>query len=183
MELILLQSVEGLGRPGDQVKVKPGYARNFLLPTGRAVPVSANVLRGLGKLKARAEAEEKALLTSMGELAQKLAGTTVQITARSTEDGHLFGSVTDKDIHHALTLAGWQIPSRAVRLHAHLKEAGVVEVELHLHGNVTAAVKVEVVPVDAEGNRIEVVARAEPEETPEAAAADAAEAPEEADNA
>jgi large subunit ribosomal protein L9 len=182
MELILLQSVEGLGRPGDQVKVKPGYARNFLLPTGRAVEVSANVLRGLSKLKAKADAEEKALLTSMGELAQKITGTTVQITARSTEDGHLFGSVTDKDIHHAFTLAGWQLPARAVRLHAHLKDAGTVDVELHLHGNVIAVVKVEVVPVDGEGNRIEVVARAEPEETPEAEGTGEAEVPEEAGN-
>ncbi len=183
MELILLQSVEGLGRPGDQVKVRAGYGRNYLLPSGRAVAVSADVLRGLSKLKAKADAEEKALLTSMEELAQKLTGASVQITARSTEDGHLFGSVTDKDIHHAFTLAGWQIPARAVRLHAHLKDAGVVDVTLHLHGEVTAAVKVEVVPVDAEGNKIEVVASVERAETPEEPGPGGAEVPDEASNA
>jgi len=182
VELILLQSVEGLGRPGDQVKVRAGYARNYLLPTGKAVPVSADVLRGLAKLKAKAEAEERALVSTMGELAQKITGATVQIRARSTEEGHLFGSVTDKDIHHALTAAGWQLPARAVRLHAHLKEAGTSDVELHLHGEIVATVKVEVVPVDAEGNKITVVAAEPREETPEEEAAGEPEVPAEASN-
>jgi large subunit ribosomal protein L9 len=158
MELILLQSVEGLGHPGDQVKVRDGYARNFLMPKGKAVPVSPDALRGLSKLKKRAEEEEKALLSTMEQLAAKIAGTQVQITARATEEGHLFGSVTERDVHHALTSAGWQLPLRAVRLVAHLKEAGTTDVELHLHGTITTVVKVEVLPVDAEGNRIEVVA-------------------------
>ena len=158
MELILLQSVEGLGHPGDQVKVRDGYARNFLMPRGKAVPVSPDALRGLSKLKKRAEEEEKALLSTMEQLAAKIAGTQVQITARATEEGHLFGSVTERDVHHALTAAGWQLPLRSVRLAAHLKEAGTTDVELHLHGTITAVVKVEVLPVDAEGNRIEVVA-------------------------
>jgi len=183
MELILLQSVEGLGHPGDQVKVRDGYARNFLMPKGKAVPVSPDALRGLSKLKKRAEEEEKALLSTMEQLAAKIAGAQVQITARATEEGHLFGSVTERDVHHALTAAGWQLPLRAVRMAAHLKEAGTTDVELHLHGTITTMVKVEVLPVDAEGNRIEVVAPA-----PSAAAApaepaaegDEAEEPEEA---
>jgi large subunit ribosomal protein L9 len=182
VELILLQSVEGLGRPGDQVKVRAGYARNYLLPTGRAVPVSKDVLRGLAKLKAKAEAEEKALINTMAELGQKIAGVTVQIRARSTEEGHLFGSVTEKDIHHALTVAGWQLPPRAVRLHSHLKEAGTTDVELHLHGEIMAVVKVEVVPVDAEGNKITIVAAEPREETPEEEAAGEPEVPAEASN-
>jgi len=174
MELILLQSVEGLGHPGDQVKVRDGYARNFLMPKGKAVPVSPDALRGLSKLKKRAEEEEKALLSTMEQLAAKIAGTLVQITARATEEGHLFGSVTERDVHHALTAAGWQLPLRAVRMLAHLKEAGTTDVELHLHGTITTLVKVEVLPVDAEGNRIEVVA-------PTHAAAAPAEAPAEED--
>jgi large subunit ribosomal protein L9 len=140
------------------VKVRDGYARNFLLPRGKAVPLSADALRGLSKLKKRADEEEKALLSTMEALAAKIAGAQVQITARSTEEGHLFGSVTDRDVLAALVAAGWQVPSRSVRLPAHLKQAGTTDVELHLHGDITATVKVEVVPVDAEGNRIEVVA-------------------------
>ena len=169
MELILLQSVEGLGHPGDQVKVRDGYARNFLLPHGKAVPVSPNALRGLTKLKKKAEEEEKALLSTMEQLAAKIAGTVVQITARATEEGHLFGSVTERDVHHALTAAGWQLPARAVRLAAHLKEAGTTDVELHLHGAIMTTVKVEVVPVDAEGNTIEVVAPPPSQPAPEVA--------------
>jgi large subunit ribosomal protein L9 len=160
MELILLETVEGLGRPGDQVKVRSGFARNFLLPTGKAVPVSPDVLRNLSKLKAKAEAEERAVASSMQELAQKLEGFQVKIPARATEEGHLFGSVTDKDVSAALAAAGWTLPARAVRMTTHLKDAGPAEVPLHLHGTITATVKVEVIPVDAEGNPIEVVARA-----------------------
>ncbi|HZJ70231.1 MAG TPA: 50S ribosomal protein L9 [Planctomycetota bacterium] len=173
MELILLETVEGLGRPGDQVKVRPGYARNFLLPTHKAVPVSADVLRNLSKLKAKAEAEERAMVSTMEELAKRISGFQVQIPARATEEGHLFGSVTDKDVHAALGAAGWTLPLRAVRLAAHLKDAGIAEVPLHLHGEITATIKVEVLPVDAEGNRITVVAPA-PEPAP-APAADEAE--------
>lgn len=170
MELILLESVEGLGRPGDQVKVRPGYARNFLLPSAKAVPVSADALRSLDKLKAKADAEERAMLSSMEELAASIEGARVQISARATAEGHLFGSVTEKDIHAALTAAGWKVSARAVRMPAHLKEAGVAPVELHLYGTITATVQVEVVPIDAEGNRVEPDWQAA---APDAGAADA----------
>ena len=158
MELILLETVEGLGRPGDQVKVRSGYARNFLLPKRKAVPVSADVLRNLSKLKAKAEAEERAMVSTMEDLAKRISGFQVQIPARATEEGHLFGSVTDKDVHAALGAAGWTLPLRAVRLAMHPKHAGIAEVPLHLHGEITATVKVEVVRVDAEANKITVVA-------------------------
>jgi len=158
MELILLQSVEGLGRPGDQVKVKSGYARNFLLPYRKAVALSADALRGISKLKARADEEERELLTSMDELAKKIAGFSMKISARATEEGHLFGSVTDKDVTVALAAAGWQLPARAVRMLSHIKEAGITEVTLHLHGTITAVVSVDVVPMDGEGNVIDISA-------------------------
>ncbi len=174
MDLILLQSIEGLGRPGDQVKVRDGYARNFLLPRGKAVQLSPDALRGLSKLKKRAEDEERVLLTTMEELARKIEGATVQITARATEEGHLFGSVTERDVHAALTAAGWQVGLRSVRMVAHLKQAGVADIQLHLHGEITATVKVEVVPIDAEGNRIEVVAPPPATEAPAEPVAEAA---------
>jgi len=160
MELILLESVEGLGRPGDQVKVKAGYARNFLLPTAKAVRLSADSLRGIDKLKQKAEAEDRAMLSSMEEMAQKIAGAEVEISARATSEGHLFGSVTDKDVHAAFVAAGWDLPVRAVRLPAHLKESGPADVTLHLYGEITAEVRVVVVPVDAEGVGIELDAEA-----------------------
>lgn len=170
MELILLETVEGLGRPGDQVKVRSGYARNYLLPTRKAVPVSADVLRNLSKLRAKAEAEERAMVSTMEDLARRIAGFKVQIPARATEEGHLFGSVTERDVHAALGTAGWTLPLRAVRLAAHLKDAGLAEVPLHLHGEITATIQVEVVPIDAEGNRIAVVAAPPAAEAPVPAA-------------
>jgi large subunit ribosomal protein L9 len=184
MELILLESVDGLGRPGDQVKVKSGYARNFLLPSRRAVVLSADALRSVDKLKVKADVEEKAMVSSMDELAQKIAGVVVEISARATQEGHLFGSVTDKDVHAAFTAAGWELPVRAVRLVAHIKEAGPAEVTLHLYGEITVDVNVMVVPVDAEGVRIEQEddeeATAGEEASDEAASEDASEDAEEA---
>lgn len=169
MELILIESVEGLGRPGDRVKVRAGHARNYLLPQRKAVPIGAEVLRKLDQLKAKGEAEERALVTSMEELSKRLAGTRVEISARATEEGHLFGSVNEKDIHAVLAAAGWEIPARGVRLATHIKEAGETRVELHLHGQITAEIVVDVIPVDGQGNRIEIV-EAAPQSATEPAA-------------
>jgi len=170
VDLILLESVTGLGRPGDKVRVRPGYASNFLLPQRKASPVNADVMRNLDKLKAKAEEEERAMVGSMTELAGKLAGAEVEIQARATEEGHLFGSVTEKDIQDALEAAGWELPVRCVRLELHVKEAGSSEAVVHLYGTIEATVKVNVVPVDAEGNVIDVVAETSEAAAPEAAA-------------
>ncbi len=175
MKLILLESVDGLGRPGDQVNVKNGYARNYLLPQRLAAVRTEDSLRMLGKLQAKAEAEERALVTSMEVLAEKLKGLEVEVTARATEEGHLFGSVTEKDIHLAIVAAGWDVPQRAVRLTAHLKDAGVHDVPLHLYGEINVIVKVDVVPIDMEGTRIEAMGYDEHAEDADDEAADDAE--------
>jgi len=158
MDVILIESVTGLGRPGDEVAVRPGFANNFLFPQRKAVPVSAEARRAIPRLKVKAEEEERALVASMKELAAKLDGFEVELRARATEEGHLFGSVTDKDVQTALEAAGWaQLPARAVRLEQHLKESGTHEVELHLYADIATTVKVVVVPVDVDGNPIELV--------------------------
>ena len=168
-EVILIESVTGLGRPGDQVRVKSGYARNYLFPHAKAVPVSADVIRNLGKLKERADEEERAMISSMEELRAKLAGTVVEIPARATEEGHLFGSVTDKDIQTVLEGQGWSLPPRSVRLEGHVKEAGDTTVSVHLYGEISADVQVRVIPVDGEGNTIDVNAASESEAEAEVA--------------
>ncbi len=184
MKLILLESVDGLGRPGDQVNVKNGFARNYLLPQRKAVVLTEDSMRMLGKLQAKAEAEERALISSMEELASKIKGLEIAVEARATEEGHLFGSVTEKDIHGAIEAAGWEVALRAVRLPSHLKDCGVHEVTLHLYGEITADIQVEVVPIDMEGNRIEPVVEEEisgaegDEATPAEGAADSATADE-----
>ena len=157
MKLLLLESVEGLGRPGDQVDVKAGFACNFLMPNGKAVRVNSDSLRMLTRLKEKADEEERVMLSSMEELAAKINGFAVEVQARATEEGHLFGSVTEKDVHLALTKAGWEVTQRMVRMELHLKEAGETEVDLHLFGDVRATVKVTVVPIDSDGHQIETL--------------------------
>jgi len=156
MKLLLLESVDGLGRPGDQVNVKNGYARNFLLPGRKAVKATGDSLRMLDSLRRKAEEEDRIMISSMEELAQKLKGTEVTVHARATEDGHLFGSVTEKDVHLALTAAGWEVEQRMVRMTAHLKDAGVEEIEMHLYGEISVSISVKVVAVDLDGSVIDL---------------------------
>jgi large subunit ribosomal protein L9 len=157
MKLILLETVDGLGRPGDEVRVKDGFARNFLLPKRKAVRHNVDSLRMLARLRKKAEEEERALIASMEELAEKVSGLAIEVRARATEDRHLFGSVTEKDIHLAILAAGWDaVPLRAVRLSAHIKEAGEEQLELHLHGDIRAPYTLTVVPVDIDGDVIEL---------------------------
>ena len=132
-------------------------ARVIELAVKRMLPKSKLGTSMLGKLKAKADAEERALISSMEELGSKVAGLAVEVQARATEDGHLFGSVTEKDIHVAIVGAGWDVPLRAVRLPAHIKDAGLHTVTLHLYGEITADITVTVVPVDLEGQKIEVM--------------------------
>ncbi|GAB4152491.1 MAG: 50S ribosomal protein L9 [Planctomycetota bacterium] len=145
MELLLNQDVEHLGRVGDVVKVKPGYARNYLLPKGLAVMVTKTNLAQIEKARARAFAEEQHRIGSLKELAQKLTETSVTIEGRANEEGHLFGSVGPAQIAAALRAKGLPIEDRQVRLDAHLKEIGVFDVAIHLHQTIDASVKVWVV--------------------------------------
>ncbi len=145
MELLLKQSVEHLGRVGDVVKVKNGYARNYLLPRGLAVLVTKANVAEIERARAQALAEEEARVGSLKELAQRLSGVSVTIEGRANEEGHLFGSVTATQIAAALREKGHMIEERHVRLDAPLKEIGVVDVPVHLHADVEATVKVWVV--------------------------------------
>lgn len=165
MKLILLESVDGLGRPGDEVKVKAGYARNYLIPERLALRFNADSARMRAKLIVKAEEQEKAMISSMEELRSKIQGQKFEIPARATDEGHLFGSVTEKDIHVAMLAANWDVPQRAVRLSAHIKEAGEHEIELHLHGEIQTTIGITVIPVDVEGHPIEIVAGDEAEAT------------------
>ena len=145
MELLLKQSVEHLGRVGDVVKVKSGYARNYLLPRGLAVLVTKANVAEIERARAQALAEEQARIGSLKELAQRLGGASVTIEGRANEEGHLFGSVTAAQIAAALREKGHPVEERHVRLDAPLKEIGVVDVPVHPHADVEATVKVWVV--------------------------------------
>lgn len=147
MELILLEKVENLGNLGDRVKVRPGYGRNFLIPTGRAtVATAANIAKFEAR---RAELEKQAAeaLAAAQARSEALNGVTVTIKANAGDEGRLFGSVGTTDIAQALTDAGAKVERHEVRLPTGpLRQLGEYEVAIHLHTDVNAQVKVIVVP-------------------------------------
>ena len=150
MEVLLNRSIEKLGRIGDVVTVRPGYARNFLLPLGYAVPVTQANIELIEKERARALAEEASRVQDLKDLADKLAQTSVTIEGRANEDGHLFGSVNVAQIATALREKGFQIEDRQVRLDTPIKEIGVFDVTVHMHSDVEAITKVWVVQAKPE---------------------------------
>lgn len=145
MELLLMKNVEHLGRVGDVVKVKNGYARNYLLPLHFAVPVTKANLADIERAKAIAAQEEQVRIESLREVSGKMAETSVTIEGRANEEGHLFGSVNAAQIAAALRSKGFPVEDKHVRLDQPLKEIGVFDVSVHLHQDVNVAVKVWVV--------------------------------------
>ena len=145
MQVLLKQSVSNLGKVGDVVDVKRGFARNYLLPSGRAVAVNAGNLAQIERMRANAHVEEIERINRMKELATSMGDISITIEGRANEEGHLFGSVNAPQIGAALRAKGYVIEDTQVRLEAPLKEIGVFEVRLHLHQEVDVAIKVWVV--------------------------------------
>lgn len=145
MEVILKEEVPKLGSIGDVVKVKPGYARNYLLPRGLAVVADPRNL-GLVEHQKRVAGEKREReLRQAQTLAGKLRGAMVTITARAGEEGKLFGSVTNIDIERALEAQGFSIDRRRIRLDEPIKSLGEYAVPVHLPLGVEASVAVKVV--------------------------------------
>lgn len=145
MEVLLKISIEKLGRVGDIVSVRPGYARNYLLPTGRAVPVNKANLEMIDRDRVVALAEAEARFSDLRGLADAVAQTSVTIEGKANEEGHLFGSVSASQIGDALREKGLAIEDRMIRLDNPLKEIGVFDVAVHLHPDVEVQTKVWVV--------------------------------------
>ena len=145
MELLLRQNIEHLGRIGDVVEVKPGYARNYLLPNDYAVAVTKSNIAEIETARAAALAEEQGRVQGYRDLATQLAETSVTIESKANEEGHLFGSVTSAAIAGSLREKGLAIEERQIRLAQPIKEIGVFDVAVHLHTDVEATVKVWVV--------------------------------------
>jgi len=147
MRVLLRDDVDGLGRRGDIVEVAGGFARNFLLPTGRAMKATdamsaqATAMRRSRDLRDAKDKEAAEALSAM------LAGKTLTISARSGAEGRLFGSVTTQDVADAVeTQTGALIDRRKIRLEEPIKSVGTHIVPVHLHGDVEAELTVEVVP-------------------------------------
>ncbi|MGA3136743.1 MAG: 50S ribosomal protein L9 [Terracidiphilus sp.] len=144
MEVILKEDVVNLGHRGDVVKVADGYGRNFLLPRKLAMQATAAnkaVIEQMKAAAARRSATEKALAE---ELVVKLAPVVLDFTRKSSEAGHLFGSVTSADIAAALEAKGFEIDRRKIHLDEPLKSLGEFSVAIKLYREVTAHVKVKV---------------------------------------
>lgn len=144
MELILRENVPSLGKAGDLVRVKPGYARNFLLPRGLAFEATESNRKAIAaqqKANAARLAEERAAAQAV---AARLAAITLEFTAKAGEDGRLFGSITSGDIAEKLESQGHQIDKRKIELEHPLKQLGFHTVSIRLAGDVTADVRVNV---------------------------------------
>jgi large subunit ribosomal protein L9 len=146
VQLLLIQSVDHVGKQGDVVTVKRGYALNYLLPQGLATLANDHHRRMVEKHKSRLQEIEKARLASLRQLSDAIAKQSVTIEANANEDGHLYGSVNANEIAAALKGAGFHITTDQVRLEGPLKELGLYTVKIHLHADIDAELKVWVVP-------------------------------------
>jgi large subunit ribosomal protein L9 len=147
MQIILLEKVANLGQLGDVVTVKHGYARNFLIPQGKAKRATAANLADFETRRAELEKAQAELMVSAQKRAAALEGFTLTITQKSGVDGRLFGSVTNNDIAVALTAAGHTVAKAEVRLpEGPFKAIGEYEVEIALHHEAIATVKLHVAP-------------------------------------
>lgn len=146
MEVILLDKVRNLGNLGDQVRVKNGFARNFLIPYGKAVVANAENKAKFEARRVELELAAKDALTRATARAEKMNGYTLQIVRKVSEEGKLFGSVTAKDIAEAMQAAGFELSKSEIHLSAGpLKEIGDHEVALTLHPEVDTKIIVSVV--------------------------------------
>ena len=146
MEVILREHVEHLGRRGDIVKVAEGYARNYLLPRKLALAVNEGNKRQIERERKNAEARELEEKTQAEAFAARLAEAEIAIPRRVGENDTLYGSVTSVDIATALAAKGFEIDRRKIVLAEPLKGLGQVTVPIKIHRDVTAQVKVSVVP-------------------------------------
>ena len=144
-ELVLLDNVDHLGKVGEKVSVKDGYARNFLLPQGLAVPASKAVVKQLEARKAIVEKKYQEELAAANELAAKISETSITIPMQAGEDEKLFGSVGTQVIAEKLEEEGFTVERRTIKLAEPIRALGVFEVAVEVHKEVAGTLKVWVV--------------------------------------
>ena len=152
-EILLLEKVDNLGTEGDVVKVRPGYARNFLLPKGIAVPLNQANKKRLDSLKIARAAREAEELQNAQDVASKIGGLSIAIAVKTGSGGKLFGSVTASQIIEKVSENGFSLDKKHFNNFAPIKNLGQTIVPLSLSKEVTAELKVEVVsenPIEEE---------------------------------
>ncbi len=146
MQVLLTHAVPHFGHPGDLVKVRPGFARNYLLPQGLATFATPHNLRIVEKHRERLRQLEQARRTDLVNLAAQIAQRSITIEANANAEGHLYGSVSAEQIADALRTDNFPIETDNVKIEGPLKELGLYSIKLHLGQDVDAEVKLWVVP-------------------------------------
>ncbi len=146
IQLLLIQSVDNLGKQGEVVEVKSGFANNYLLPQGLATIASDHHRRMVEKHKAKLAEIEQGRLKDLRDQAKLISMQSVTIEANANEEGHLFGSVGAKEIVDALKQNDITLTADQIRLEGVLKELGLYTVKVHLHQDIETEMKVWVVP-------------------------------------
>jgi large subunit ribosomal protein L9 len=150
MDVILLEHIEKLGHMGDVVRVKPGYARNYLLPQKKALRATKENRERFEAQRAQLEARNLTLRQQAEAMAKKLDGLAVVLVRQASESGQLFGSVSARDIAEAATASGFTIAHRQIRIDRPIKALGLVPVRVMLHPEVAATVTVNVAKSEEE---------------------------------
>jgi large subunit ribosomal protein L9 len=145
VQILLLEDSEQLGEVGKIVRVKPGYARNFLFPAGVACPVTADALRSVEQAKRRATELRAKRATMVAEQAEALEGLSLTLEERASDEGHLFGSVGASRVVEALKEQGIEMEEKRIRLEHPLKELGIFNVPIQLDPETVAEVRVWIV--------------------------------------
>ena len=152
VELLLTEDVPSLGKQGEIVQVRAGYARNYLLPQGLATVATEHNKRMVEKHRLRLADLEKQKLQKLKKLAESVGKYSVTIEAHANEEGHLYGSIGAAEISKSLKGAGYDVAPDAVRLEGPLKELAMYTVKIQLHPEIETEVKVWVVPSASAGS-------------------------------
>lgn len=145
IHVVLQTDVQNLGKSGDLVRVRPGYARNYLIPRSLAAPATAGNVARTEDLRRQALARAAKELTAAQETAKKLESVSVKIARAVGEENKMYGSVTSKDVEEAFRAIGVEVDRKRIHLDEPIKQLGLAEVPIKLHHDVTAKLRVEVV--------------------------------------
>lgn len=151
-EILLVKPVDGLGGEGDQVKVRAGYARNYLLPRKIAVPFTSSNRKQVEALRKRRAEREATELNGAQALAKQLEKVALAFAVKTGEGGKMFGAITAADIHDKITVAGVTLDRKRIHLHTPVKTLGQHTVKVKLHTEVTVELSFDVVsenPIEA----------------------------------
>lgn len=151
MRVILKEDVENLGFKGDQVNVKPGFARNYLIPRNLAIPLTPSALKELEETRRQKARKEERLLQKAKSTLGTLLKQRLRIEVKSSQEGKLFGAVTAKQIAEAITARGFEIDRKFVLLKEPIRKVGVFPVVVRFHRDLIRTIEVEVALAAEEG--------------------------------